>query len=176
MRSILIAAALLVAGAAQAADRTKLDGWGPFKFSMTQQQAKAAAGTAGTITPDNSVSYPTEIEGARYTAEVFFTGVGGKVRNIYLEQQPNGAKVAKDDCHGTQHGSLASRIAKTYGPPDKADNITATSFLTIKNSSFKFKDGAEITVSTHYSASGASGSCKLAVHYTPSNTVPKSQF
>lgn len=177
-RSTLIVAlcATAIAGA-HAADRTKLDGWGPFKFSMSFNEAKAAAGADAVIVSPEMLRYDTSIDGVQWTAEVSYTGAGGKMTSVLISLTRPPASSASD-CD-QKHTQLATRIAEAYGKQDDDKGIKSDANILARQSFYRFKDGAQILVTTTYPGDAAPASartCRQAVNYMAPRTVPTGKF
>ncbi len=175
MRLIILVLAMLLIEAApsSAAERAKLDGWGPFKFAMTHAQAKSAGGTAATLGPNGTIQYNTEIGGTLWDVSVWFTGAGGKVRDIVLVRADSPSKPTQDECF-VLHVPLASMVSSTYGKPDSETDSPYPISKIQRRSTYLFKDKAEIHVSTTYDPAGKK--CAQLVNYIAPTTVAKGQF
>lgn len=162
---------------AQAADRIKLDGWGPFKFSMSFNEAKAAAGADAVIVSSDKLRYATSIDGVQWTAEVSYTGAGGKMTSVLISLTRPPASSAPD-CD-QKHSELATRIAEAYGKQDDDKGIKSDANILARQSFYRFKDGSQILVTTTYPGDAAPVSartCRQAVNYMAPRTVPTGKF
>jgi hypothetical protein len=159
---------------AAAAERARLDGWGPFKFSMSFAEAKIAAGTKATLGDNNTLIYAATIEGAPYQAAVWFTGVGGKVRDIALtpaREIPRGA--SEESCFAL-HPALVQQLSRRYGPPDSEKDGPIPINSIQRRSTFNFANGATIDVATSYEP--VLTKCSQLIDYRSPAGVPAEKF
>ena len=81
MREIYATAIILATmSGANAADG--IDGWGPFKFGMTLEQASAAVAGKGYYMY-STLNYDVEIDGSPWTARAFLSG--GHLTSVSIE-------------------------------------------------------------------------------------------
>lgn len=175
--ALIVALCAITLVGAEAADRTKLDGWGPFKFSMSFAEAKATAGADAVIVSPDKLRYDTSIDGVQWTAEVGFTGAGGKMMSVLISLTRPQASSAPD-CD-QKHTQLATRVAEAYGKQDDDKGIKSDKNILARQSFFHFKDGSQILVTTTYPGDAAPAlvrTCRQAVNYMAPRTVPAGRF
>lgn len=170
MRSFLavgLAVAVIVgtSGIADAAGRDRLDGWGPFKFSMTRKQAMAAAGGRAHTGASEQMVYETEIDGETWVAEFRFWGItdpNGSIRSINI--LPKAGTASAQECTD-KFARVVAKLSAKYGAPTAEDN---------GYTKFVFKNGSRISANT-YRASPAAD-CRPALTYYPPDKTGKSDF
>jgi hypothetical protein len=144
---IAIAVAIPI-GSSMAQDRDRLEGWGPFKFSMSRVQAIEAIKPSAYFYGSPFIGYDTEIDGAF----VEFSDDQSAITKIRLQQgtiaslmgqsTPRKENVTKEQCL-SRVGRLEPQLTKRYGAPDRK------------------KDD-------HF--------CDLTIQYFPFRAIPKSTF
>ena len=169
---------------AQAEGREHLSGWGPFKFSMSRDDAIAAVKRVHRYTSPN-IGYDTEIDGAAWNAIVVFSSDQTSITEIHLQKGTVAArlsggadkeKVSQANCLSRLE-PLNKRVAAKYGEPDGPKERTEL-WTTERSYYYSFADGGLIKVSYYYSNTpGSPPSCFDTIEYTPSvPVVPKNDF
>ena len=174
MKTTIALLMLLSVGPAHAApERKALDGWGPFKFSMSMSQAMNATKGSNRIGEAAGLEYPCNIAGQPFMAIVKFTDDDERVRYINLVDKdgPN----LDDKSLAAEYGHLIEILAKQYGPPDMqapaaSDANRATGHFGPEASTlFKFADGGSIEVHEQ-----AGWRPSVYIRYTPG--LPQESF
>src|SRR5215471_14934742 len=129
---IAIAVAIPTASS-MAQDRDRLDGWGPFKFSMSRAQAIEAIKPSAYFYGSPFICYDTEIDGAKWHAVVEFSDDQSAINKIRLQQgtiaslmgrsTPRKEIVTKEACL-SRVGRLEPLLTKRYGAPDRTFDHT----------------------------------------------------
>lgn len=139
----LVAVGLLGAlnGNAKASERDRLEGWGPFAFGMSLPAAKEAVGTKGWVNDWGRVFYPTDIDGAPFTAVASFSQ-GGALDMVILNPEDALSKTSEIKCKKAAD-VLLKKVGESYGNNDfvKAEMIGQVKFT---HTVFKFGNGAAI--------------------------------
>jgi hypothetical protein len=168
MRSLLAILLTLAISNAQAAPppRKSLDGWGPFKFSMSQ--AQAAAAVKAKVIPENLLDYECRIAGRNFDARVFFTENRERVFSISLLE--NHAEDLDETQVVVEYNRLIDLLTEQYGPPDTKgvpvrDDRSPMDGHTVPRTEavFKFADGASIAVVEH----GVGSVREMMIRYLP---------
>ena len=133
-----------------APERKSLDGWGPFKFSMSLGRAMAATkGTAHLGAPE-ALEYPCIIGGRPFTAIAKFTD--DEARISYINLVENGMSKLDDQALSAEYIRLIDTLAAQYGNPDSkgppvSDFDRSSGHIGPEASTtFKFADGGSISV------------------------------
>ena len=121
------------AGSSMAQDRERLEGWGPFKFSMSRAQAIESIKPSAYFYGSPFIGYDTEIDGAKWHAVVEFSDDQTAVNKIRLQQgtiaslmrqsTPRKESVTKEGCL-SRVGRLEPQLTKRYGAPDRTFDHT----------------------------------------------------
>jgi hypothetical protein len=124
--------------------RGDLNGWGPFIFSMSLDEAKAVVGQQGTRTNAGTLLYDTRIENLDFRAFVVFFGQGDRIREINVELQGIG-NLAESECR-SRFQEISKLLLDRYGEPDVT--MTEVRWPTPSHkkfqSEYKFLNGASI--------------------------------
>ena len=170
-------------GSSRAQDRERLEGWGPFKFSMSRAQAIEAIKPSAYFYGSTFIGYDTEIDGAKWHAVVEFSDDQSTINKIRLQQgtvtalmtqnTPRKEIVTKEQCL-SRVGRLEPQLTKRYGAPDRTydhseaqDANRHTSYdgapdrfnhsegppYFYRHVRYDFKDGARIEIIAVYSPS-----------------------
>lgn len=160
-----------------AGTRDKLDGWGPFKFSMSMNDAITASAGNASLGRGGSLAYPTEIGGISYVAHIWFAGVGQRIRQISIEPSAKD-RLSREACLDTGHASFVAPVIERYGQPNETHEKTYYAGQPMQEFSrfsiFKFDDGARIEVMSTYKVRYEE--CDRAVTYLPPAGTPKGEF
>jgi hypothetical protein len=115
-------------GSSMAQDRDRLEGWGPFKFSMSRAQAIETIKPNAYFYGSPFIGYDTEIDGAKWHAVVEFSDDQSVINKIRLQQgtiaslmtqsAPRKEIVTKEACL-SRVGRLEPQLTKRYGTPDR---------------------------------------------------------
>ncbi len=183
-----IAIAVTIPGASSMAqDRDRLEGWGPFKFSMSRAQAIEAIKPNAHFYGSPFIGYDTEIDGAKWHAVVEFSDDQSTINKIRLQQgtvtslmtqsTPRKEIVTKEACL-SRVGRLEPQLTKRYGAPDRTFDRSeiqdANRHLSYdgapdrfdhsegppyfyRHVRYDFKDGARIEIIAAYSPPGPNG-------------------
>lgn len=179
-------------GSSMAQDRDRLEGWGPFKFSMSRLQAIEAIKPSAYFYGSPFIGYDTEIDGAKWHAVVEFSDDQSAITKIRLQQgtiaslmgqsTPRKENVTKEACL-SRVARLEPQLTKRYGAPDSTFDHTETSVppYSYRHVRYDFKDGAHIEIIAAYSPPASGGKkddhfCDLTIQYFPFRAIPKSTF
>jgi len=186
---IAIAVAIPTASS-MAQDRDRLEGWGPFKFSMSRAQAIEAIKPSAYFYGSPFIGYDTEIDGARWHAVVEFSDDQSTINKIRLQQgtvtalmtqnTPRKEIVTKEQCL-SRVGRLEPQLTKRYGAPDRFDHSESSTPYFYRHVRYDFKDGSHIEIIAAYSPPGPGLKkddhfCDLTIQYSPFRAIPKSTF
>ena len=83
---IIAIAVAIPTGSSMAQDRDRLEGWGPFKFSMSRVQAIEAIKPSAYFYGSPFIGYDTEIDGAMWHAVVELSDDQSAITKIRLQQ------------------------------------------------------------------------------------------
>ena len=125
---VIAIAVAIPTGSSMAQDRDRLEGWGPFKFSMSRVQAIEAIKPSAYFYGSPFIGYDTEIDGAKWHAVVEFSDDQSAINKIRLQQgtiaslmgqsTPRKEIVTKEECL-SHVGRLEPQLTKRYGAPDR---------------------------------------------------------
>jgi hypothetical protein len=132
---VLAIAVAVPTGSSMAQDRDRLEGWGPFKFSMSRAQAIEAIKPGAYFYGSPFIGYDTEIDGARWHAVVEFSDDQSVINKIRLQQgtiaslmgqsAPRKEIVTKEACL-SRVGRLEPQLTRRYGAPDRTFDHSET--------------------------------------------------
>lgn len=132
---IIALAVAIPVGSVMAQDRDRLEGWGPFKFSMSRAQAIEAIKPNAYFYGSPYIGYDTEIDGAKWHAVVEFSDDQSAITKIRLQQgtiaslmgqsTPRKEIVTKEECL-SRVGRLEPQLTKRYGAPDRTFDHSET--------------------------------------------------
>jgi hypothetical protein len=168
---------ILTSAPTSAGDRDSLRGWGPFNFSMSLAQAKAAVGAQGIINSVGNMNYETTIDDRPFNAGISFEGAGDRIRWIELDREGI-ANFSMPDCHADRE-ALQHNLSQIYGSPDTHDVEKDESVLDARSISsiFSFKDGAEIQLYERWAINKrAREGCIISIIYRSGPTRAKQNF
>jgi hypothetical protein len=174
--SMLAIAIVLCADPCSAAQtRDRLDGWGPFKFTMDRAQAMAAVKGRAENGPSGQMIYKVEVDGAPWTAEVrFLSDPHGSIRNISLAPLNMPSASSADECRSAWR-ALITRVEQKYGPHDDENQWTIPVLnQPARGAFFRFRDASFVEVDTSYDA--VRRGCTVGVVYSAGKRGAKSDF
>ena len=137
-------------------DRGNLEGWGPFRFDMSFEEAKSAAGlkaiqptdsAAGKISdmPSHVLHYDTTIGDMPFKAVVEFAGQGDRISSIGLNME-GVSSLDPEACLET-YNRISALLVEKYGSPDVAATKGTVPGRTHYKlvASYKFSNGAIVS-------------------------------
>jgi hypothetical protein len=189
---VIAIAVAIPAASSMAQDRDRLEGWGPFKFSMSRAQAIEAIKPGAYFYGSPFIGYDTEIDGAKWHAVVEFSDDQSAINKIRLQQgtiaalmgrtSPLKENTTREECL-SRTGRVEPQVTKRYGAPDRTFDRTETSAppYFYRHVRYDFKDGARIEIIAAYSPPAAGGKkddhfCDVTIQYFPFRPTPKSTF
>jgi len=196
VKSVALASALLAATATAASgqERKRLEGWGPFKFSMTRLDAIEAVKPNAYFYNSPFIGYDTEIDGTLFHAVVEFTKDQNAITKIRLQKGsiaasfaagPPKENISKDTCL-SRVSQFEPMLTAKYGTPDRTWDYVETisvSKFDHRNVSYYFKDGGHIEIIASYQPAQLNlggkkneNFCAVHVEYMPMRVLPKSTF
>lgn len=175
MRHMLFAATFLFIAAsttlAQSTDRSQLDGWGPFRFSMSIREAKAAVGSDAVETSLGTLLYDTRIAELNFRAAIVFEGAArDRISEISVGLQ--GVDRLDAERCVTAFRRVAALVAERWGDPATPEQEVpwATPAFRRVQVEYLFQDGARVRPSAVVRRGPDSlmgFDCAVGVTYTP---------
>ncbi|MEK7994567.1 MAG: hypothetical protein AAB403_12255 [Planctomycetota bacterium] len=167
--------------------RDQLEGWGPFRFSMSKTEAIAAARPDAVIAQE-VVIYDVDIDGQLFWAGLDFTPDLSAIRQIRLapggwarkSRLPPRENVLQQTCLERVE-PFQKKLTSKYGQPDGPFIDSKDGAFTTRRYFYRFGDGNQIVVESTYAPPGHGDGkndhfCTQQIRYIALRAVPKATF